>query len=333
MRIELVPFQESLISQAGELLAQRHRRDRAIQPWLPIQFEDPALAQEAVSQELDRERSSAVAALNDGRLLGFMIGKMVLAQVWGRSAWVSLAGCALSPDQSRELVGRMYAVLGSEWEANGCFAHFAVVPAADAELVQAWFSLSFGIEQVYGLAKLDGVVEVPAVHPPVDLSIRVAAPEDRQVLEDLSGIIWRHQTGAPVWGICLPEDQHELRQGYADLAADPDATVWLAFYKGRAAGFQCCFPADPSGKGLIVPEQCIELSVAGALPEFQGLGIGQALTRHGMAYAYEHGCRNCLTDWRSTNLLSSRFWPLLGFQPVAYRLARRIDDRIAWAKG
>jgi ribosomal protein S18 acetylase RimI-like enzyme len=63
------------------------------------------------------------------------------------------------------------------------------------------------------------------------------------------------------------------------------------------------------------------------------LGIGRALTNHGLTYAFEKGYRNCLTDWRSTNLLSSRFWPSQGFRPVAYRLIRRIDPQIAWAKG
>jgi hypothetical protein len=35
--------------------------------------------------------------------------------------------------------------------------------------------------------------------------------------------------------------------------------------------------------------------------------------------------------WRSTNLLTARFWPRQGFRPVAYRLVRRVDQRIAWA--
>jgi hypothetical protein len=38
-----------------------------------------------------------------------------------------------------------------------------------------------------------------------------------------------------------------------------------------------------------------------------------------------------VTDWRVTNLLSSRFWPRQGFRPVVYRLTRRIDARVAWA--
>lgn len=38
-----------------------------------------------------------------------------------------------------------------------------------------------------------------------------------------------------------------------------------------------------------------------------------------------------LAEQRSTNLLASRFWPRLGFRPIAYRLVRRVDQRIAWA--
>jgi GNAT superfamily N-acetyltransferase len=333
MKIELLPFRDEYIFQAGDLLAQAHRRNRTLQPLLPVQFENPAFAQESVKQELGQERTSAVAALGDGHLLGFMIGKMVLDRLWGRSAWVSLAGCALSPEKNAGQVGSMYASLGEQWVAMGCFDHFAVVPAADSELVQAWFALSFGIEQVYGLLALQEPTLVPALDRPEDLIIRRALPDDRSVLEAFSEIIWRHQTRAPVWAFCLPEYQAELRQGYAGLVDDPDATVWLAFQKGQAAGFQCYFPAGSADKSRIIPEHCIELIVAGTFPQFQGLGIGRALTSYGLAEAYEKGYRNCLTDWRSTNLLSSCFWPSQGFQPVAYRLARRIDPQIAWANG
>jgi ribosomal protein S18 acetylase RimI-like enzyme len=61
-------------------------------------------------------------------------------------------------------------------------------------------------------------------------------------------------------------------------------------------------------------------------------GIGTLLTRTGLAQARASGYRFCETDWRSTNLVSSRFWLKQGFRPVAYRLVRRIDPRIAWPK-
>jgi GNAT superfamily N-acetyltransferase len=150
-------------------------------------------------------------------------------------------------------------------------------------------------------------------------------------LEDLSDVIWRHQVQAPVWGIHLPETQAEQRREWGDLVDDAQAPIWLALCQEQAVGCQGYFPAPASEDNPLIPEQCVELGVAGTREWIRGRGIGQALTRHVLAHARSVGYRYCLTDWRSTNLLSSRFWPRQGFRPVAYRLARRIDPRISWA--
>jgi hypothetical protein len=41
-------------------------------------------------------------------------------------------------------------------------------------------------------------------------------------------------------------------------------------------------------------------------------------------WAHETGYPAVATDWRMTNLLSSRTWPRLGFRPTFYRLVRAI---------
>lgn len=84
---------------------------------------------------------------------------------------------------------------------------------------------------------------------------------------------------------------------------------------------------------LHLPTPYLYLSVAGTLPGFRGRGIGIALTQHALSAARADGWHVCETDWRSTNLLSSRFWPRRGFRPYLYRLSRLIDPRIAWARG
>ena len=38
----------------------------------------------------------------------------------------------------------------------------------------------------------------------------------------------------------------------------------------------------------------------------------------------DEGFTCAVTDWRATNLLSSRTWPALGYRPAIYRLHRRI---------
>lgn len=332
MSVQIVSFHSGLLADAGALLAQRHQRDRALFPELPKRFENPITARAAVEAVWSRTQANGVAAMDSGRLVGYLIGDMVIHNLWGRSAWIRLAGCAIAPDQSVGLVGELYAALASCWVAYGCFTHFVLISVADSSFIHAWFALSFGIEQVHALLTLHTYQPDVSVNLP-NLEIRRATPDDRATLSGMYHIIRRHLAQAPVWGVALPEDEEEFRTGYAELVDEPTATVWLAFQQGQATGFQVYFPAEPTDDNLLVPEQCIELNVAGTIVSARGRGIGQALTQHGLAYACSKGYRYCLTDWRSANLLSARFWPRQGFRPVVYRLVRRIDTRIAWANG
>jgi GNAT superfamily N-acetyltransferase len=346
MSFHIIPFTEDLLPAAGTLLAQRCRRDRLVLPELPDRFEDPAVAATAVQAGLDREHASGVAALDGDNLLGYLLGDLVIDSVWGRSAWVRLAGCALAPGQSPELARDLYAALAKSWVAAGCFTHIALMPTSDPALLQSWYALSFGIEQVYGLAALPRL-DLSFAPPPSGVEIRLAQPslpqvrnlreahpeaplDDRQALTSMYDLIWRTNVDSPVWGLHLPENDSELRLAYGDLVEDPQATVWLAFQDGEPAGFQVYFPGEPGDDALLISDDCSVLEVAGTRPQHRGQGIGSALTRRGLAHAQAGGHRLCLADWRSANLLASRFWPRQGFRPAAYRLARRVDPRIAW---
>ncbi|MFZ2362266.1 MAG: GNAT family N-acetyltransferase [Anaerolineae bacterium] len=329
MNSEFVPFQDQHVEDAGALLAERHRRDRLSLPELPARCEDPAVASAAVAATWQQAGVTGVAALRAGRLAGYMLGRPLIDETWGRSAWVRPAGCALALDEDPELIRSLYAVLAAPWVDRGIFFHFAVLPVSDPTLIHAWFSLSFGLQQVYALADL---AQLDLTPPPVPgLAIRRAGPADRETLADFSDVIWRHQVQAPVWGIMLPENVAEQRTGWAELIDDPSVTVWLAFLDGEPVGCQCFWPAEPEDDDLLTPDGCCELSVAGVRPHLRGRGIGTALTRHNLAAARAAGYRYCLTDWRSTNLLAARFWPSQGFRPMVYRLVQRIDARIAWA--
>ncbi|WP_163512439.1 hypothetical protein [Fodinicola acaciae] len=51
------------------------------------------------------------------------------------------------------------------------------------------------------------------------------------------------------------------------------------------------------------------------------------MTRAALADAVERGETGMATDWRTTNLLASRFWPAVGFRPHCLRLSRTVDLR------
>ena len=57
-------------------------------------------------------------------------------------------------------------------------------------------------------------------------------------------------------------------------------------------------------------------------PDLQGRGLGRQLGAAVIDWAAAAGRMSVVTDWRVTNLLSSRTWPKLGFTPTFVRMHR-----------
>ncbi len=328
----LQTFTPDLFLPAAQLLAARHRFDRRSLPLLPKALEDETPALAAVQAAAAGEHTQGMAALENGRLVGYMLGALTLDMLWGRSAWVRPAGLALEPGQSAELARDMYAALAEQWVNWGVYFHFAVLPVSQPHLIEAFYHLSFGIEHIYALMECAPFIE-SAPPPAPGLVVRRAGVNDRSTLEALSTITWQHQVQSPVFGIHLPETEAGHIQQYGDLVADPEAQTWLAFNEQeQALGVHVYYQVESAPDNLLAEDHYCELVAANTMPQQRRRGIARALLQAGLADQVQRGRTVCQTDWRATNLLSSRAWPSLGFKPYHYRLVRRIDDRIAWAR-
>ncbi|QRG68478.1 GNAT family N-acetyltransferase [Brevibacillus choshinensis] len=330
----IVPFTNDLIEDAAKLLALRHQKDRLAMPVLPTRFESERDAAQAIHAEWEKAGAQGVAAMEKGSLIGYLFGTRGENPARGRHVWMRMAGHSIAEGQPVDLYRDLYAAAAQLWVDEGYFAHYSLLPAHDAALANEWFRLGFGHEQVHGCLSLDAFEEGPAREWQVlGAQLRLATPKDRQALSDVSQWIRTYQAQSPIFGVALPEDAQTIRDGYARLGEDPDVDVWIVEKERRILSFQAYFPAEEEPAAMLVPSNGVELGVAATQPEFRGLGINHALTQHGLAQAKAKGKQYVLTDWRMTNLQSSRYWPRQGFLPIAYRLSRYIDPRIAWARG
>ena len=116
-------------------------------------------------------------------------------------------------------------------------------------------------------------------------------------------------------------EEHE--DGWSDLWDDTDE-LWsfVADRDGEPIGGIVMY-RRPTGD-LRVPDDNVDLAFAATWPNVRGSGAGVALTHHVLGWAHDHGFRSVTTDWRSVNLLSSRFWPRRGFRPQYLRLYRAV---------
>jgi ribosomal protein S18 acetylase RimI-like enzyme len=314
-RLEIRAFAEDHLDAAGSLLAARHREHRAAEPLLSERFEDADSTRREVASLWAQEHASGAVALREGKLVGFLLGTRKDDQTWGANVWVEAAGYAVDEP---ELVRDLYASSSQRWVDEGRTRHYALVPALD-DHVGAWFRLSFGAQQAHGIKEVDAQVWPSGT--------RRAEHRDIEALIELTPLIFDHHALAPVFsGIDLAEDADELRAMLAADIANDELGELVYERDGRVVA---CFELVPVEKGsmhraLAQPDRAALLGWAASLPDVRGSGAGLALTEAAFAWAHEQGYASMVTDWRETNLLSSRFWPARGFRRSFLRLYRSI---------
>lgn len=315
------PFTPEAVDGAAALLADRHRRHRAAEPLLDPAFEEPATARAAIEAELAAERAGGWVARRDGEIVGYLVGHQKNPAMWSPNVWVEAAGhAATEPSIVREL----YGVAAAAWVEEGRKNHHLLVPATDAGLVDAWFSLDFGQQHIHAIR------EVPSatfgVVPRSELIIRRPTCDDLDALTDLELVLPTHMRGAPTFSTLAVPDRDETREELAADFDDPKITYFVAEHEGRVMGsaIGCALSVSSMHQGPNRPAGAAFLGFAAVLPDGRGLGAGRALGETVLAWARDAGYTSIATDWRSANLEADRTWRALGFRPTFLRLHRLI---------
>jgi ribosomal protein S18 acetylase RimI-like enzyme len=310
--LEIQPFSDDHLDDAARLLEARHRRHREAEPLLT----EPADYRSEVEALWRTDQASGVVGTRDGRVVGYLLGIRKDDKVWGPNVWVDPAAHAV--EQAEDLRD-LYAVAAAGWVDEGRTRHYAVAPASDTPLLEAWYRLSFGQQQALGIR------EVPEAAMSND--VRVAEQRDIEALVQLGPLLPDHQGGSPVFsGWRSLETEEEMRQEVIDDLGNPELGLLVAEVDGRVVGGLELAPTtlSPMHASLARVDGAVLLTWAVTRPEVRGSGAGVALTEACFAWARERGYETMVTDWRVTNLLASRFWPRRGFRETFLRLYRAI---------
>ncbi len=146
------------------------------------------------------------------------------------------------------------------------------------------------------------------------------------MLAELDLALPAHQATAPTWSA---GEVPTLEEAVADWEESFDDEGWgylVAEQDGRVVGAAvgCALEESSTHKSLTLPDHAGFLGFAAVLPEARGLGAGRALGEATFDWMRDNGFTSAVTDWRATNLLSSRTWPRLGYRPSFLRLHRHL---------
>ncbi len=316
----IVPFADEHLDGGALLLAERHRAHRLAEPGLDPRYEAPGAAREELGALLRVDGASGVAGLIDGDVAGFVVGTPRDAS-WGPNMWVEPAGHGVT---DAELVRDLYATAAERWVADGLALHYAMVPASDRALVDAWFRLGFGHQQVYAIRETPPATE--RTEAPPGLVVRLARLDDLDALARLDVALPAHQALSPVFSRRALPTVEDARAEYEADFDDPRFATFVVEQEGEVIGsaIACAIELSSDHKSLALPPGAGFLGFASVMPEARGRGAGRVLGEAVLEWARETEREWVVTDWRMTNLLSSRAWPRLGFRPTYYRLHRAI---------
>jgi GNAT superfamily N-acetyltransferase len=286
-----------LRDEAAALLAERFAAQRAAEPLLP-EVDDFAA-------HLPEEGH---VATRGGEAVAYLGGAVDEEAAMAR--WLFAGHAAREPEALRDLFALQAAELGVR-------RFMVTVPATDPALIDAWFRLAFGCQAVWAVRETDADVAVQLQHT----SVRPATPDDVETLVDFDLLLYEHQQHAPSFSEFAPPPRERSRSEAAELW-DGGYATFLAERDGVPVGLLVLYER-PEGD-LRVPAGNLDLAFAVTRPDVRGGGVGLALSAFALDYAREHGYRSLTVDWRSVNLLSSRFWPRRGFRPQYLRLYRAI---------
>lgn len=293
-RLEIHPLSE-LRDEAAQLLTERFAQQRAVEPLLPeVDNLEPYVPDEGHVATRGGEAVAYLAGAVDGDM----------------ARWQFAGHAAREPEALRDL----FAVQAAEL---GVSRFMLSVPASAPELIDVWFRLAFGCQAFWA------VKEVAPVEPVAFAgSIRPSTPRDMDAVVDLDLELLEHQARTPSFSDYPVPTRDQVREEEAGMWDDPLQDLFVAEQDGRVVGFLVMY-RRPEGD-LRVPAGNIDLAFAATRPDVRGGGAGLALTAHAFNWAHEQGFRSMTTDWRSVNLLSSRFWPRRGFRPQYLRLYRAV---------
>jgi GNAT superfamily N-acetyltransferase len=292
--LEIHPLSE-LRAEAAGLLAERFARQRAAESLLP---------------EVDDFESHLPAdghvATRGGEAVAYLAGA-----VDGDTArWLFAGHAAREPEALRDLFEAQAGELGVS-------RFMLTVPASEPELVDVWFRLAFGCQAVWAVREVEpeAAIEFGGV-------IRPASPSDVEALIELDQLLFTHQAVTPSFSGLVPANREVLRTELDEMWDDDTYVPFVAETDAGVVGTLGLY-RRPEGD-LRVPANNIDLAFAATRDEARGSGVGRALTAFALTWAHEHGFNSMTVDWRSVNLLSSRFWPRRGFRSQYLRLYRAV---------
>ncbi len=285
--MEIIEFEERHIDDASARLAARYEAESQNNTLFPVRV-SAAGARAIVAGTRASPGMSGVVAVDGSRIVGFLLGRLILSPPTSTAALVVARGAgvachAAEPSAAYEAYRQLYAAVAPAWVASGCFTHGIQVSAFDQQAVDAWFSLGFG-QAGMRVGRDTNFDDVAGTSKTIE--IRQGTSQDVDEIARLVRDLYRHLAIAPNFAPYFSETEPALRAEIESLVADSKNTFWLALLGERVIGVISVGPPPP---GVVLPLHCVGVHYTYVEPAQRCAGIGATLLARSMEWARDSG--------------------------------------------
>ena len=318
MSLKIVPLKVSHLEDAAALVRFRYSKMYESEPLLPKRYKEVSNLLPLLEGLLGAA-GPGVAAIQDGRMVGFLKGWMMPDFRGKRSVYSPEWGNGADLEDSRYIYEEMYRHIAADWVADQTTAHYISLFPNDLDAVQGWHWLGFGMIAVDAVRGLE-----PVMGRDLKIEFRNAGTGDIEQILELHEGLRQHVKRSPDFFIL-----EEHNTGYIEnWLNDPERAIWLALVDGDPAAFIRIGPANDDVATIIFDAGTTSIYGAFTLSSMRGRGIGTALLGHAIEAARGKGYVRCAVDFEPMNTIGTRFWLGKGFRPVCLSLLRYVDERV-----
>lgn len=309
--MQIIDFTKEWLPQAHALAEQNYAEARVLLPTLPDTPVPP----------LDHfaENGMGVAAVEDGRLLGFLGGYLPFKPVYctpdAAGVWSPLHAHAVQKENREKIWQRLYQAAGEKWADAGAAYHSITLYTHDTDVQKALFFYGFGAR----CTDLIRPVTDPGLHVPSNLRFEELPTEESARLRPLRRALAEHLGRSPAFMRHTNDEMNAYlnrkEEQSARLFAAFDGDTLIAYMEFEDEGES--FASWAPGTANICGAYC--------LPEYRGQGIAQALLSFMVRTLREEGYTRLGVDCETFNPTAIRFWSKY-FTPYTTSVVRRIDD-------
>lgn len=316
IRLDYQHLNEEHVEQALEIVLAGYREERQAVPCLPAEESIVDNLWEMISSLF--ARSSGLAAVKDGKLLGFISG-VEREQLFGKDKGIycPLYGHGAVKTNRAEIYQDMYTQAAQMWVEKDLYSHVLTLYAHDRQTIDTWFWLGFGLRCVDAIRSTEAI-EAKS-HSVV---IRKGEGQDIAALRDIMTDFAMFWPGSPTF---MPNGTEDVIQNYTQWFQKTNRHFWVAYLEGKAVGQIRIQP----GAETFVSEHPGVMNITSAFvgKKYRTGGIGLMLLAEVQRWLKQNGYYLCGVDFESFNVPGSRFWNRY-FTPYTYSVVRRIDERI-----